>query len=271
MSAVRSLSFVFILLISGCVSNLSEDGGPCPCGPGWKCCGPNEVDGFCIRQGDMCLTDDQKLLLALKGTWIGTAAEARTMRGTKRIVMEMYLPATGEPTLEGLTGGIWFGDEIDTRPVDPEFPRIDEGRSYWEIRDGFKFTLLNMDLLYVRLLAEFDIYEQWKEFCEAQTEVYSTGGDAYTCTPSGAGWWSEEGEGPNGEQGTLHHGPNGEEVFLSLGKKELCDSVCVCDSFGCTEEIGQATPEGQLDLAVDVDSGVIIGTGSEGSIEAIKQ
>ena len=94
MSAIRTLSCVLIFLLAGCVSNLSEDGGPCPCGPGWKCC---EVDGVCIREGEMCLTKDQKLLVALEGTWIGTASEASTMSGSKRIVMEMTLPETGEP------------------------------------------------------------------------------------------------------------------------------------------------------------------------------
>jgi len=219
----------------------------------------------------MCLNAEQKLLVALEGTWIGTASDAHTMSGTNRIVMEMALPPTDEPTLEGLTGTIWFGEKLDTSSVDPEYPRIDEGYSNVDIRDGFVFTLRDMDLLEGRLLGEFDIFEQWREFCEAQTVTYNISGNLYSCIPNVAFWWSEPGEGPNGEPGVIYHGPDGEEVFISNGKEELCAIVCACDLSGCTQGIGDNTPYGQLDLTVDIGSGVMIGTGSEGSIEATKQ
>jgi len=268
MKARHALSFILLFLASGCVSNISEEGGPCPCGPGWTCC---EEDGVCIREGEMCLTGFQKLLLALEGTWIGTADEAGTMSGSKRIVMEMTLPATGEPTLEGLTGGIMFGEGPDTRPADPDYPRIDEFHNKEDIRDGFMFTFLNMAFLNGRLLADFHIYEQWKEFCEAQTDIYHMAADLYTCNPYGEGWWDVGGEGPDGEEGIIYHGPNGEEIFVTYEKEELCSFVCVCDSSGCTVDISQGPASGNFDLSVDIEKGIILGTSNEGRIEAVKQ
>jgi hypothetical protein len=251
---------------AGCVSNIDEEGSPCPCGPGWKCC-----DDVCIKKEAMCLNDAQKLLVALEGTWIGTVSEAHTMSGTNRVVLEMTLPADGEPALDGLTGDIRFGEELDKTPADPEFPRIEDGYTYLDIRDGFRFTLLNMAILEGRLLAEFETAEQWKEFCEAQTKTYSVEDELYLCLPGETSWWKEEGEGPNGEQGMIFHGPNGEEEFLSIGKCQLCENVCECDSSGCSVDIDNATHKGKLDLTVNPETGLMIGDGSEGHIEATKQ
>ncbi len=262
--------FLALTTAIGCVETIDEYGSPCPCGPGWKCCTYQNV---CVKKGATCLTEDQSLLVALDGTWIGTASEAhtQTMSGTNRIVMEMTLPANGEPALDGLSGSIWFGEELDTTPADPDFPRITDGYNYLNIRDGFKFTLLNMAILEGRLLAEFEIEEQWKEFCEAQTKTYNVGDDLYLCLSTGNDWWSEEGEGPNGEPGMIFHGPDGEEEFVSIGKCQLCKSVCECDITGCTVNIYQGTHGGKLDLTVNIDSGEIIGDSSVGHIEATKQ
>jgi len=224
-----------------------------------------------MRVGDMCLTNFQKLLLALKGTWIGTASSPHTMSDTKRIVFEMTLPVNNEPTLEGLTGGIWFGDELDTTPADPDHPKIDEFRNYSFLRDGFVFTLLNMAILDGRLLADFHAMEQWKEFCEVQTEIYHVASYLYTCIPYGEGWSNVGGEGPDGEDGIIYSGPNGEEIFVSYDKQELCSSVCTCISSGCTVDISEGPYSGNFDLSVDVDNGIMIGTSSEGRIEAFKQ
>ena len=97
------------------------------------------------------------------------------------------------------------------------------------------------------------------------------GFDVYICRPAGTGWWSESGTGPNGEEGILYHGPNGEEVFMSWDKVHLCEDVCSCNYSGCTVDINQGPYNGNLDLSIDVDSGILIGTGSEGRVEAVKQ
>jgi len=225
--------------------------------------------GSGVDDGDS-LTSEQALLQALDGTWIGTADEASTMSGSKRVVFEMSLPDDGKPSLDGLSGKMWFGDEIDTSEVDPDFPRMSDGAHEHYLRDGFRFTLMNMAIVKNRLLAEFISEEQWIEFCEAQTMIFEIppGPDAYSCLPS---WGGDCGNvGPNGEDGCIFTLPEGGEIFICWGKEQLCISTCVCDEISCTADISRFNGE-EMDITVDIENGVMIGTGGIGRIEAMKQ
>lgn len=217
------------------------------------------------------LTSEQKLLLALKGTWVGTADGAATMSGSKRVVFEMSLPDDDTPTLEGLTGKIWFGDEIDTSEVDPDFPRIKDGYHEHWLRDGFRFSLVNMAIVKNRLLAEFMTEEQWIEFCEAQTVTFEIppGSGSYSCLPSSGGDCGAVG--PNGEEGCIFTLPEGGEMFISLGKEQLCISTCSCDAATCTVDMSNIRNGEKLDITVDIENGVMLGTGGLDRIEAVKQ
>jgi hypothetical protein len=226
--------------------------------------------GSGVDEGDN-LTAEQKFLLALEGTWVGTADGASTMSGSKRVVFEMALPDDSTPTLEGLSGKIWFGDEIDTSEVDPDFPRIADGAHGGYLRDGFRFDLVNMAIVKDRLLTEFMKEEQWIEFCEAQTMIFEIppGPDAYSCLPSFGGDCGNVG--PNGEEGCIHIPPEGEEIFISWDKHELCRDVCSCDVTSCMVDMSRITNGEKLDITVDIENGVMLGTGGLDRIEAVKQ
>jgi hypothetical protein len=226
--------------------------------------------GSGVDEGDN-LTDEQKLLVALNGIWVGTADGASTMSGSKRVVFEMALPDDSTPTLEGLSGKIWFGDAIDTSEVDPDFPRIADGAHDGFLRDGFRFSLVNMAIVKDRLLTEFMKEEQWIEFCEAQTMIFEIppGPDAYSCLPS---WGGDCGSvGPNGEDGCIITLPEGGEIFISDGKHEICRDVCLCDATSCTVDMNRISNGEKLDITVDIDNGVLLGTGGLDRIEAVKQ
>jgi hypothetical protein len=214
------------------------------------------------------LTDAQKFLLALKGTWVGTADSAETASGTDRIVFEMILPSDGKPSLEGLTGYVWFGEELDTSPVNPDDPGVAWGDVYFVLREGYRFELQDMAIVSDRLFAKFSVHSQWAEFCEAQTEVYErhagSQGIVYHCVPD---WGTSSDE---NDENCIMWGPNGEEWPYKCSTIELCQDVCDCDSQSCTIDESDG-PSHELDINVDIENGVMLGTGSLGRIEAVKQ
>jgi hypothetical protein len=248
------------IFVAGCISRIDEEGSPCPCGPGWSCCEVDSV-GVCIREGEMCLNEDQKFLLSLEGTWVGTADEAPTASGSRRIEIEISLSHGGEPSLEGLNGTLKFGEDVESPVVDPDDPGLDV---YNEdtLLDGFVFDIINPDIVDSRLLIEFKPASQWIGFCEAQTVLYFTEPNVYTCVPS----W------PNQcvDHICTFENPEGGEVQVKESKVDLCFIVCRCDETSCTlDESGHANQ--RLDLTVDIDNGIMLGTGDVGTIEAVRQ
>jgi len=259
MNVMRALICVWILLVSGCVSNLSEDGGPCPCGPGWECC---NVDYTCIREGEMCLTEIQNFLLSLQGTWIGTADEAPTASGSKRMEMEIFLQPGGEPSLGGLSGALRFGEDVEPPVVDPDDPGLD---IYYEnsLLDGYIFDILNPAIVNNRLLIEFKHVSQWVGFCEAQTVLYLTGQDAYSCAPP----WPND---CDMDHNCIFENPEGGEVQMKESKINICFLLCICDEYSCTLRENEYSNQ-RLDLTVDIDNGIMHGIGSVGRIDAVRQ
>lgn len=252
--AIRAL-VLSALLVAGCISNIDEQDSLCPCGPGWKCC-----KDICIREGEMCL-EDQSFLLALEGTWIGTADDAPTVSGSNRIEIEISLSPGGEPSLEGLSGTLRFGEDVGPPVVDPDDPGLDVYRSD-SLLDGFVFDILNPDIVDNRLLIEFKPVSQWVGFCEAQTVLYPILADVYRCIPP----W------PNQciDYMCTYENPNGGEVYIKESKKELCRLVCACEETSCTlDESGY--PNQHLDLTVDIDHGLMLGSGDLGTVEAVRQ
>lgn len=219
-----------------------------------------------VDDGDN-LTSEQKLLQALDGTWIGTADGASTMSGSKRVVFTMTLPADERPSLEGLTGTIWFGEEIDTSQCDPKNPPIVDGRVDF-IRDGYVFELINMAIVKNRLMAGFNQVLQWSDCCEAITDIYENESNSYFCMPT---WGGDCGPlGPQGEEGCILEGPNGESVFMSDGEMALCMNACECNESSCYVYFNPLSSGVELDITVDIANGVMLGEGL-GRIEAMKQ
>ena len=218
--------------------------------------------GSGIDEGDD-LTDEQKMMVALEGTWIGTADSFTTISGTDRIVIEMSLPSDGKPRLEGLSGTIWVGDELDTSEVDPDDPGLEHAYIDNRLREGCRFELMNIAIVSARILMEFQSDTQWTEFCEAQTEIYHWSESNYSCTPY---WWETHCDG----SGICVIKPPGEEdISVTRGKIDLCERICDCDATSCTvEQLEKGDYE--LDITVDIENGVMLGEGL-GRIEAIKQ
>ncbi len=221
----------------------------------------------CGSGSDSGLTEEQKFLLALRGTWIGTADEVHVLSASNRVVMDMTLPEDGGPALEGLTGDIWFGEEIGASECDPDDPELEHQR-YDFFRDGYVFELTDMAIVKNRLMAKFVYLIQWKECCEAITQIYSHDNGFYHCMPT---WGGDCGSvGPNGEEGCMLQGPDGETVFMSSSRMDLCMNLCSCDATSCTIEQSMTERGVELDLTVDIENGVMLGTGL-GRIEAVKQ
>lgn len=218
-------------------------------------------------------TEEQKLLIALEGTWVGMTDEAVTFSSDQSVVLNMTLPGDGKPRLEGLAGTIRLGGEIDNTQVDPDIPNYPLS-NWYAIRDGFIFDLQEMAIVSNRLIAEFEAMMQWSDFCEAQAIVYDNGGGFYRCIPGGQDWSGDCGptKGPDGGEGCIYTGPNSEEVIVGQTKIDLCMFVCSCDADGCTVD-AETVEHGhnELDIAVDIDDGVMLGTGSLGRLEATKQ
>lgn len=213
------------------------------------------------------LTEEQKFLVALDGTWVGTVEDANVMSGSKRVVMEMTLPDDGEPRLEGLTGSIWFGEAIDKTPCDPKNPPIEDERTDF-IRDGHVFELLDMAIVKDRLMARFHQVLQWSDCCEAIDTIYEHNPSSYHCMPT---WGGDCGAiGPEGQEGCLLEGPNGESVFMSSGEMALCMNTCECGQNGCYVHYNPLHRGVELDITVDIQNGVMLGEGL-GRIEAMKQ
>jgi len=208
-------------------------------------------------------TDEERFLLAIEGTWIGTAEFARTISGSTSVVIRLTLPNNDEPALEGLNGTIQFGEENNTSPVDPNNPGIG-GEDYDVFRDGYIFDLLDMAIVANRLLARFFPVTQWLDFCEAQTDLFQWDSGMYSCAPD----WPCDCYGI--EEPCRFTGPSGEEIYMNQGKIALCRHVCRCESTGCTVNINEHGVGVELDFAVDTENGVMLGTGL-GRIEAIRQ
>lgn len=224
----------------------------------WTGCG-NGLD-------DMNLTEQQKFLAELEGTWVGTAEHAWTVSGSRAIEFQMDLPEDGLPALEGLTGTVRFGGSYTPVEIDPDDPQIELSNDYRQLRDGYPFEMVDISLVGNRLLASFQFHRQWKEFCEAQTEIYEgEEGVYYSCGPQPPNW-----ECPlySGDPYKTCEGPNGEEVTMLTVKIDVCNWACECDASSCTSNHGGGT---EMDITVDTRNGAMLGVGDLGRIEAVKQ
>ena len=76
--------------------------------------------------------------------------------------------------------------------------------------------------------------------------------------------------GPEGQEGGVLEGPNGESVFMSSNEMALCMNACDCNESGCYVIFNPQNAGVELDLTVDMEKGVMIGEGL-GRIEAVKQ
>ena len=104
------------------------------------------------------------------------------------------------------------------------------------------------------------------KFCEAQIEIYDNGDGVYHCMPGGIGWSVESG----GDGVSLLKGPEGQEVLMLETKVSLCQDICTCNATSCYVDL-DAHPGIELDIAVDIEHGLMLGTGGVGRIEALKQ
>ena len=256
---------ICILLFAACIQELSLEGRPCPCAAGWKCCS----DNICIPVHTECnndFTEEQKFLLALEGNWVGSAEDVRTKSGSTDMRMVITLPQDGEPSLDGLVGTIVFGQDVEAGTCDPDDPPGDT--DFDSIRDGYWFELMDIAIVNDRLLAAVKTGEQWTECCQAIDDIFECIVDGiytiYSCDPC-PGWDPEPGD----EGYYLYTGPNGEEFLMSGKRQGMCmaEMICRCDQFSC--DISGGGKIYDLDITVDIDNGVMAGTGL-GRIEAIK-
>jgi len=215
------------------------------------------------------MTEQERFLKLLEGTWVGTAEDVLTVEGSNRINMNLALPADGKPALAGLTGTIWFGERSSPPEVNPDDPGVGDYAYFQLWIDGFSFELVDMAIVDNRLMAGFNRMNQWGPFCEAQTEIYTWENSPgyYSCLPDGGASCGPLG--PNGEECCVFEGLDGEDIFITPGKMELCMQTCRCEVDGCAlaEEESRAVVE--LDLTVDVENGLMLGDGL-GRIEAVR-
>jgi hypothetical protein len=261
MKATRAFGvclLIYAMLSAGCISGIGEEGSPCPCGPGWKCC---NVDDVCVREGDMCLTEEQNLLLALEGTWVGTADDANTASGSKRIEIRISLPPGGASSFNDISGTIRFGMDVGPPVVDPDDPGLDVYNED-SLLDGFVFDILKPAFVNGRMLLEYKPVSQWVDFCNAQSVLYLAGPDAYCCAPPWPGQCIDH--------ICTFENPEGGELQMKESKKEVCFSLCVCDEFSCILR-EKFYSNRHMDLTIDVDDGLMLGTGDDGTVQAVRQ
>ncbi len=212
---------------------------------------------------------EQEFLVALRGKWIGPAESVHTVSGSDRMIMNLDLPDDGLPRIEGLSGAIKFGIDVEPVKVNPDDPGLTYEDHHGIILDGFVFDLEDMAIVSNRLMSRFRFMEQWLPFCEAQTEIYDWGNDHYNCMPGGSGWWGEGG-GLVPEGYTLFHGPEGQEILMLNSKVDFCISTCVCDSTSCTIPENYLSRQTEIDVAVDIERGFMLGTMGSTRITAVK-
>ena len=92
--------------------------------------------------------------------------------------------------------------------------------------------------------------------------IYPSGPEVYSCIPT----WP----GPCTSFVCTLENPEGGEIQVKISKMDLCTHVCRCDEFSCTIHENEHVNQ-RMDLTVDIDNGLMLGTGDLGRIEAVRQ